>query len=144
MRKFFNTLAVMTAVAGLSSCKLDKEQNYVFGYEYFINIQDEADRAAVKNYMDDHFGSKNSGTYFGLYYDAYQKAVEFFNEGIKSMSENDMPYLFSFITEDSDEFILYYVISGEKSKEFLGGYPWNKSTRELWEKEQQGGTEKDD
>ena len=136
MRKIFTILAALIAAVCVSSCNLDREQNYIFSYDYTnINLKDKDDADAVKKYFDENFGNNNTDSYFGTYYDAYQKAVAFFNEGVKEL---DMEYLYSFIKEDSDQFILYYIISGDKVREYIGGYPWNKETQKIWEKEQSG------
>lgn len=147
MRKTFSILAAAAAVLSVSSCQLDKEQNYIFSYEAHFSLpvpsnatdaekaKIEQDLKMLKEYMEENFiGSSHTGSAFGYYHDAYNEAIGFFKKGTDAMFKYDMDWLYSFITEDNGyEFVLYYILSGEKTREYIGGYLWNQQSKKDWE-----------
>ena len=138
MRKILTALTVLAVAAGLSSCQLNKEENYAFGYDCFIRLYDEdedkaeADTKLVETFMKQKFINQLSGSYFGYYADAYDKAEDLYYEGIKSLSRADVEYLLSFI-DDSEDFIeLGLILSGENLRLVVGSLLWSDETRDWW------------
>ncbi|MBQ9660135.1 MAG: hypothetical protein IJV37_02570 [Bacteroidales bacterium] len=128
MRKILTLLAALLAVVCVSSCKLDKEQNYIFSYEGYVNLADEDDAEAVMDYLKTHYiNESTTSSYHGLYYDALTQAVKFFSEGAQTL---DDALMFSYIKEEDDSIQLVGVMSGEKTREMVALFTWNQQTRE--------------
>ena len=134
MRKFFSLLAALSAIVAVSSCKLDKEQNYIFAYEGHVSLADKDDAQAVTEYLKNNFVNENvSSSYFGFYHEALTHAVQFFKESSQTMDDS---LLFSYIKEDGDSIQLIGVMSGEKTREAVALFIWNNETRDQTSQDQ--------
>ena len=140
MRKIFIMLAGLIAAAGLSSCTLEKEGNYVYGLDYYIYLSDEdkdkreADAKLVEEYLKMRFvTTENTGSYFGYSYDARVAAQTLFENVNKSLTAIDVQYLLSFIDDGNDFIQVFCTLSGPKLQETVGIFTWADGTREEWE-----------
>jgi len=124
MRKF---LIILTAFAAalfcLSSCNMDKDDNFLIGFEVLAVIHDDDTRAALEEYLDGELMQEtNTLSYYGKYYDAYVKARDFFATNREKL---DGYFILDCIQEE-DEFVqISCVLNGTNRREYVDYAFWD-------------------
>ena len=122
MRKIFTILAVVAAVFCLSSCNLDKTQTFVFSYEARGAIDDETNREAAEKYFEDNYMTPEKAVSFTCKSsEAMEKALALFK---KDVQDADDEYILSLIDLEEDFVELTGVLSGDKTRAWVGTRTW--------------------
>ena len=139
MRKFFTLLACIATLLCLNSCNLDRQANYLFGYEATILLLDEegkerqAEEEIVAEYLKTNYVNENhKESFFCDHYTAMEKSLAVY---VREVGTVDLEFLYSFINNIDDRIQLFGILTSENSREFVAYTTWDYASKQAWEED---------
>lgn len=119
MRKILIPLLALVMM-GLSSCNLNREDNYTFSYNVVFSVLDE-NKEGVETYFQNFIRQHDGRSFYGAYNEALTKGTEDF---LKDQEDLDMEFIATLLTAEDEAIQLRYFMEAPSVSVIVGLVNW--------------------